>query len=97
MPTDGLPIELDAVRELIRQLAPNVGDEFTTIQIIERYSGGYHINRGVAPARSLNAKFGKYIRRHEAELDIESADPTERSVLLEGSPTTTAVWRRKST
>ncbi len=65
--------------------------EITTIQIIEKYMGGFHQNRGVDPSTSWNAQFGKYLKAHMTDLGIVESD-SKLKVRINNSDTTSSLW-----
>ena len=68
-------------------------DEFTTAELIRKYSGRFCSNLGVPAVYSFNAQFGKLLKRNELRLGITEIVSNEGTEDDHGHATTTSRWR----
>ena len=91
MHTDSITVDLDAVRTIIDEL----GDVFTTIDVLKKYQGGFYSNKNINVNISFNAQFGKILSRNAEYLGIEKTENGEKSQNDDlGNPTKTQEWRK---
>ena len=85
---DSIPVCLDRLKEKIQEFGDK---EFSTIDVLEKYSGKFAKNDKTPGAYSFNALFGKLLKRRAEFLGIEETakDVNERSTM-------TSKWRIKS-
>jgi hypothetical protein len=86
-----IEIDLDRIKQIVKEF----GDEpFSTINVIEKYSGGFYSNIGTSVYHSLNAKFGKLLKRNEDNLGITQI---EKDILAKDNnshETKTSIWKK---
>ena len=68
-------------------------DEFTTAEVIRQYSGRFCSNLETPVVYSINAQFGKLLKRNETRLRIVEIASNESTEDDHGHPTTTSRWR----
>lgn len=87
---ESLPISLARVSAIINQMH----ETFTTADIIRGYSGGFISNSKTPAIYSLNAQFGKLLRRNETVLRIKEVRANVSITDDTGNKTNTAKWKR---
>lgn len=90
MMDERIEVSLTRIENCIRALGR---DEFTTADVIRQYSGQFCSNLGTPPTYSINAQFGKLLKRNEARLGIVEIASNESTEDDNGHPTTTSRWR----
>ncbi|GEM_PF-1481023 len=88
--TDAIKINTERLTDTLNELRLNRSEALTT-EIIDRYMGGFHQNKGVPVSDSWNAQFGKYLKAHHAELDIREIAPNQRVEVNNGF-TSASLW-----
>ncbi|MBL8299886.1 MAG: hypothetical protein JNN30_16225 [Rhodanobacteraceae bacterium] len=90
---DVIEVDLDRVRAIITGLE---GDRFSTADVIRGYCGGFFSNVATPAYYSLNAQFGKLLRRNadflqiaHDEADVPIADDRDHK-------TRSSFWRRRA-
>jgi hypothetical protein len=83
-------VSLERVRDCIQKLG---GNEFTTADVIRKYSGRFCSNIGTPATYSFNAQFGALLKRNEAKLGIVEIAGNEPVKDDHGHDTTTSRWR----
>ena len=68
-------------------------DEFTTADVIRQYFGRFCSNLGTPAVYSINAQFGKLLKRNETRLRIIEVAINESTEDDHRHPTTTSRWR----
>lgn len=90
---EAIEISLERVREIIFALDPN---RFSTADVIRGYCGGFFANSGTPVHYSLNAQFGKLLKRNADRLGIKKleADVSIVDDRNPPNPTRSSFWRR---
>ena len=88
--TESIEINVDRLTRILAELKEEKEEAHTT-DIIDRYMGGFHSNKGVPVSDSWNAQFGKYLKSHQKELKICEVAPKQR-VVRDGDVTTASLW-----
>lgn len=83
-------VSLERVRNCIQKLDIN---EFTTADVIRKYSGRFCSNIGTPATYSFNAQFGALLKRNESQLGILEIASNEAIEDDHGHNTTTSRWR----
>ena len=78
------------VEQILENYRKNGRTKVTTIQIILHYKG-YYLNESVAPGKSSNALFGKWLQQNTTDLGISKIGNVNSHDLLM-KPTTSALW-----
>ena len=68
-------------------------DEFTTTEVIRQYFGRFCSNLATPVVYSINAQFGRLLKRNETRLRIVEIASDESTEEDHGHPTTTSRWR----
>jgi hypothetical protein len=89
---ENILINRDNLIQVLNNFREAGENEVSTIAIINNYMGGFHQNRGVDPATSWNAQFGKYLKANSCDLNIIEAS-SKNKVPINGSDTTTSYWQ----
>lgn len=80
-------------QNLVRSIIKSLDDQFTTADVLRRYIGHFHKDKGAPVWISFNVQFGKYLSNCRDELRIESIEET--TVLDDnGEETTAMMWRK---
>ncbi|MCQ4320987.1 hypothetical protein [Stutzerimonas stutzeri] len=87
---DAIQINTERLNKTLNELRLNRNEVLTT-DIIEQYMGGFHQNKGVPVSDSWNAQFGKYLKAHQAELDILEI-ASKQKVEVNGGFTSASMW-----
>ena len=90
MMDEHIEVSLNRIESCIEAIGQG---EFTTADVIRRYSGRFCANIGTPPAYSFNAQFGKLLKRNETRLRIVEVASNESTEDDHGHPTTTSRWR----
>jgi len=90
---DYLPVSLNKISEIIKDFPTN---EFTTADIICKYSGGFFSNVGTPASYSLNAQFGKLLQRNSNVLKITNIPPKVEIKDDIGRKTKSSVWQKNT-
>ena len=92
---EAIEISLDRVRAVILDFGEN---RFSTADVIRGYCGGFFSNSGTPVHYSLNAQFGKLLKRNVGVLGIEQLEADVRIVDDRSPPvaTSSSFWRRKA-
>lgn len=85
-----IEVDLERIKNIIKDFDNN---PFSTINIIEKYSGGFYSNIGTPAYHSLNAKFGKLLKRNEDNLGITQINKDVADKDNNGHITKTSIWR----
>ena len=85
-----IDVSLERVRNCIQKLDRN---EFTTADVIRKYSGRFCSNIGTPATYSFNAQFGALLKRNESQLGIVEIASNEAIEDDHGHNTTTSRWR----
>ena len=86
-------LTVDVVRRIIASMQC---DKFTTVDFIRIIDGGTFLSdRGTPPSRSRNARIGKFLSDHEAELGIVLLERKIPTTDDNGRRTSTARWRKR--
>ena len=95
MRKDEIPVDLDTVKDIIKELF-KAKDIIRTSDIIRKYCGSFYSNKEIPASRSFNAQFGKLLKRNDAYLGIHEvrAGVSEKDDL--DNPTTTSEWERSA-
>lgn len=90
--TDHIAINQQRLIEILVEMRANGIATALTTEIIDKYMGGFHTNKGVAVNDSWNAQFGKYLKAHCLDLGISEQASKER-VVVNGHPTKCSRWQ----
>lgn len=88
--TEVIQINAERLAQILNEFRQERREAFTT-EIIDRYMGGFHSNKAVPASVSWNAQFGKYLKAHEAELNIREI-ATKQEVNTNSNSTTSSSW-----
>ncbi len=72
--TDYIAINRCRLAAVLEQMREAGKSEALTTEIIEVYMGGFYSNRNVAVTDSWNGQFGKYLKAHMQELQINELE-----------------------
>ncbi|MGX9463590.1 hypothetical protein ACWXWU_20575 [Shewanella sp. A14] len=88
---DNIEVCLNRVKDIIDEIDST---EFSTVDVISKYSGGFYSNKGTPVNYSFNALFGKLLKRNQAILKIEKI---KSGVVIKddnGHETNTHTWKK---
>lgn len=88
---DNISVCLNRVKNIIDQLDCT---EFSTADVISKYSGGFYSNKGTPVTYSFNALFGKLLKRNQSVLEIEKVESDVEIKDDNGHSTTTHTWKK---
>lgn len=86
-----IDISLERLTSIILELDPA---RFSTADVIRGYCGGFFSNAGTPAHYSLNAQFGKLLKRNEGRLGIERIEADVAVKDDQGRPTNSSFWQR---
>ena len=89
---DVIEVDLDRIKKIITGFTKN---EFSTIDVIREYSGGFYSNKNTAAHYSFNAQFGKLLKRNRKYLEIAQIKKGVNEEDDNGNMTTTSIWGKK--
>lgn len=87
-----IEVSLDRIREIIS--AFDINSNFSTADVIEKYSGIFVSNIKTPAYYSFNAQFGKLLKRNEITLEIHEIEKEHSIKDGIGHKTKTSQWRR---
>ena len=90
MTDEQIEVSLRRIESCIEEIG---SDEFTTAEVIRKYSGRFCSNPGTPPYYSFNAQFGKLLKRNETQLRITEIESHRSIEDDDGHATTTSRWR----
>jgi len=76
----------------------DISNEFSTVAVVREYCGGYFSNKETPAYYSINAQFGKLLKRNERRLGISQveSEASETDDRVPPVKTTTSIWRRNA-
>ena len=90
MMDEHIDVSLTRIENCIQALQQ---DEFTTAEVIRQYFGRFCSNLETPAVYSINAQFGKLLKRNETRLRITEIASNESIEDDHGHPTRTSRWR----
>lgn len=89
--TNSISINEERLHQVLNEIRSGGVYSVLTTDIIEKYMGGFHINKQVPVNDSWNAQFGKYLKSHAAMLGILEETANEK-VIINNNPTSASRW-----
>ena len=89
---DVIEVDLERIKNIINGFTKN---EFSTIDVIREYSGGFYSNKNTAACYSFNAQFGKILQNNSNYLEITEIRTCENARDDNGNITSTTIWEKK--
>jgi len=89
--TDHISINAQRLSEVLDDMRRSGTLTALTTEIIAKYMGGFHSNKGVPVVDSWNAQFGKYLKSNSQKLGISEMQPKVKTI-VEGNPTSASKW-----
>lgn len=89
-----IEVSLDRIKEIIS--AFDISSNFSTTDVIEKYSGIFVSNIKTPAFYSFNAQFGKLLKRNEIALEISEIQKEYPITDGIGHKTKTSLWRRNT-
>ncbi len=88
---EAIEVSLDRIGAIISRFREG---EFSTIDVLREYGGGFYSNAETPAYYSFNAQFGKLLKRNAETLGIEEVRQNADGKDDNGRNTTTSIWRR---
>ena len=88
-----IDVSIERVQEIIDSFD---GEEFSTIDVLRKYSGGFYSNKETPAYYSFNAQFGKLLKRNETEFGISETEKNVSAKDDNGNQTSTSKWRQSA-
>lgn len=90
-----IEVSLERIENIISGFGEN---EFSTVAVVREYCGGYFSNKETPAYYSINAQFGKLLKRNERRLGISQveSEASETDDRVPPVKTTTSIWRRNA-
>jgi hypothetical protein len=92
MQQQATPIIFSSVFNALEQLRTRGIVAACTADVIAAYKDEYVIDYGVAPARSWNAAFGRFLKKHRGQLRIAESQAKQPFTAADGGRTTCSIW-----
>jgi len=87
---EAIEVSLDRIKAIISALS---ADEFSTADVIRKYSGGFYSNLETPAYYSFNAQFGKLLKRNDKYLGIFQVAESAYIKDDNGHSTSSSTWR----